>query len=114
MPESKSELIDPNDFQAFEPRAKEVIVELRDFSLLRFDALDGNKDGFLSREELLGALYEPGCTVRERAFLNFLLVRIREIAASYHEDGQHRPDCISLHDLREYFARLLGETVEVH
>lgn len=93
----------------YRPQALEVINEFRDFVFVNFDEMDQNKDGFLSREELLAALYDKNRGVRELAFLNFLLVRIKEIAACYDEDWADKPDCISKQDLREYFARLNGE-----
>lgn len=99
--------------EVLEPRAKAVILELQEFALCQFDVLDSNKDGFLSREELLKALYDQERTARELAFLNFLLVRAREISLSHRDEAEPGPGCISRRDLQEYFARLLSETAEV-
>jgi hypothetical protein len=93
----------------FEPRARGAILEFRDYLYSHFDELDLDKDGFLSREELLTALYEPQRSMRAVSCLNFLLERIREIADSYHEAGGNRPDAISKMDVKEYFGRLLDE-----
>jgi len=95
----------------FQPQAMQALNEFEEFVYANFDHLDQNKDGFLSREELLGALYEKGRTVRELAFLNFLLVRMKEIAASYQEEWADKPDCISKLDLQAYFAKLHSEAL---
>ena len=93
----------------FETQARGVILEFKNFVYEYFDRLDLNNDGFLSREELLAALYDPNRTMREVSFLNFLLSRIREIADCYHEEWADRPDAISKVDLQEYFNKLLSD-----
>src|ERR1700728_4121486 len=101
---------DADDLLArFQPQADQVINEFQEFVFTNFDEMDKNKDGFLSREELLAALCDKKRSVRELAFLNFLLVRIREIAASYQEEWADKPDCISKPDLREYFSKLAAD-----
>ncbi|MBX9724544.1 MAG: hypothetical protein K2X81_24265 [Candidatus Obscuribacterales bacterium] len=100
-------LDDEENLTRYEPRARDVIVEFKSFAYSNFDKLDANKDGFLSHEELLAALYQENCGQRELAFLNFMLTRFREIANSYKEEWSTRPDVISKVDLQEYFTKLL-------
>jgi len=97
------------EINQLDPKAREVLVDLRAFIDCQFDLLDKSGDGYLSREELLIALFEKGRNQRELAFLNFLLVRIREIAASYDEGRDSRPDEISKADLQQYFSNLLAD-----
>jgi EF hand len=92
----------------FEPQTRGVLLEFKEFAFSRFDELDTNKDGFLSREELLAALYQDGRSMRELSFLNFLLSRLREIAACCDEPWANRPDAISREDLQQFFSQLLA------
>jgi hypothetical protein len=98
----------PNDelISELRPKADQLLKDVHDFICQNFDRLDLNGDGFLSKEELETALAKPGTTIREAAFLNFLLVRIREIGACYQEEWAEKPDCISKLDLEEYFSSL--------
>ena len=98
----------PNDelISQLRPKADRLLKDVKEFIFQNFDRLDLNGDGFLSKEELETAIAKSGTTMREAAFLNFLLVRIREIGACYQEEWAEKPDCISRMDLQEYFAKL--------
>jgi len=93
----------------FQPQTLQVIGQFESFVESQFGLLDLNHDGFLSREELWTALYDGTRSPRELAFLNFLLDRLKIIAASYVEEGEPRPDSISRRDLQEYFAAIKKE-----
>ncbi len=87
-----------------------VISHLRRFVEEEFEDLDQNQDGFLSREELLKALFDPGRSTRELSFINFLINRLREISLAFEEEGDGKIDCISRLDVQHYFDNLVSET----
>ncbi len=92
------------------PKADKVLADVCQFVLESFDKFDLNNDGFLSREEIEIALRAPDRTVKQAAFLQFLLVRMNEIAAAVDDDpnsAEAAESGISSLDLRTYFAHLL-------
>jgi len=84
-----------------------LLKEFEQFVYSNFDNFDLDKDGYLSKEELEAAIFEKNRTVKEVSILNFFLIRLKEIAASYDEgDPDSDSDCISKMDIQAYFSKL--------
>lgn len=81
--------------------AVEQLKAIKDFAYKSFDAIDKDKNGFLSREELEQAIRE-GSEYKQRAFLKFILDNQDQIAEA-EEDSANIEDGISRRDLESYF-----------
>jgi hypothetical protein len=90
--------------EASNKKAPVVLQEVYSFVLSSFEKFDINADGFLSRQEIEQALLAPERTMKQTAFLHFLLERIAEIAAASKDDAEE--DSISRSDLKAYFEQL--------
>lgn len=84
---------------------REVVHEIRDFTLANYSQLDLNKDGFVSKRELEHAFNDSSISGEVRSFIKFLLVQINRI--KYQEPGLCPADniYISLSDIEQYFSR---------
>lgn len=94
--------------EASNKKAPVVLKEVCAFVLESFEKFDINADGFLCRQEIEQALQAPERTMKQAAFLHFLLERITEIAAASKEDGPQpaQLESISRSDLKAYFEQL--------
>ncbi len=95
--------------EASNKKAPVVLKEVCAFVLESFEKFDTNGDGFLCRQEIEQALQAPERTMKQAAFLHFLLERITEIAAASQEEESGQPphlDSISRSDLKAYFDHL--------
>ncbi|MCA0314347.1 MAG: hypothetical protein LCH63_10975 [Candidatus Melainabacteria bacterium] len=104
------ELDDPFQESAASQSAGQVLKQLLDFVLASFNSFDLNQDGFLTRFEIERALQAPERTIKEAAFLQFILVRMNEIAETVQDDSEvlNGEIGISIDDLKTYFAALPG------
>ncbi len=91
----------------FQPQSELVLNQFKEFVFANFEAFDTDRDGFLSKDELHQAVRQEGRTLREAGFINFLLVRMQEIADAFDEQNDGKKDCISRMDLQAYFAKLV-------
>jgi hypothetical protein len=83
----------------------QLFAEIKIFAFEQFAHLDKDSDGFISQPELEQALSSDGFSVKQRAFVSFLLRRIEEIRDTYKEEwAAGGRQGISLVDLQEYFA----------
>ena len=76
------------------------VDQLLDFAFELFDKLDSDRDGFLSREELLTAAHSKDLDTRELSFIDFLLDNEKQVAKAYKEAIDRGG--ISRHDLNAY------------
>lgn len=81
--------------------ATEQLKSVKEFAYKSFDAIDKDKNGYLSHLELEYAINESS-DYRQRAFLKFLLDNHEQIAES-EDDSAHLEDGISRQDLESYF-----------
>jgi len=81
-----------------------VFGELKEFAFEQFNKLDSDDDGFITEAELQNALSSPDFSIKQRAFVTFLLRRVEIVSNSYDEGWAHGRTGISLVDIQEYFA----------
>ncbi|HEY9734387.1 MAG TPA: serine/threonine-protein kinase [Drouetiella sp.] len=80
-------------------------IEVKRFAMSSFDKLDRNRDGFLSKEELVQACIAVSPNRREHALLSFLVSNLEDIQ-NVANSGERRTRGVSRHDLSEYFLHL--------
>jgi len=83
---------------------EKVFLEVKDFAFEQFAHLDADKDGFISELELKEAQALKEYSVKQKAFITFLLRRIESVSNSYKEEWADGRKGISLVDIQEYFA----------
>ncbi|MBY0549583.1 MAG: hypothetical protein K2W95_20060 [Candidatus Obscuribacterales bacterium] len=91
---------------------KEFVAKIRavrQFAYDAFDKLDGDKNGYLDREELIGALVSDKTSHADREFISFLLNNQEQIASAYEEgDPTNTRQGISRAALDSYFRIILN------
>lgn len=90
---------------------KEFVARIRavkQFAYDAFDKLDGDKNGYLDREELIGALVSEKTSHADREFISFLLNNQEQISNACHEQDPNKiRHGISRRDLDSYFRIIL-------
>jgi hypothetical protein len=81
-----------------------AFAEIKEFAVQFFNILDADEDGFLSELELAEAFDSGVYNLQQRAFITFLLRRIKDIEPTYREEWAKGKRGISLVDIQEYFA----------
>lgn len=80
---------------------------IKQFAYEAFDKLDGDKNGYLDREELIGALVSDKTSASERDFITFLLNNQEQISEAFDEqDPTNTRHGISRADLDCYFKMI--------
>ena len=88
---------------------KDKLQAIKTFAYNSFDKLDGDKNGYLDREELIGALVSEKTSPAEREFISFLLNNQEQIADAFDEcDPNNVRNGISRQDLDAYFQMILN------
>ncbi len=85
---------------------RDTLDEIKNFAYQTFDVLDGDGNGFISRDELQTALVSQKLDWRERSYVSFLLRRLEDIASSFEEEWQSEEEGISRVDIQEYFKSI--------
>ncbi len=85
--------------------AKEQLQAVKEYAYKSFDAIDRDKNGFLTRQELEQALHNSS-DYKQRSFLKFILDNHEQIAEA-EDDSVHAEDGISRDDLESYFELIL-------
>jgi hypothetical protein len=83
---------------------EKVFLEVKEFAFEQFAHLDADQDGFISEPELKEALNYPDFSIKQKAFVTFLLRRSEMVSKSYKEEWADGRKGISLVDIQEYFA----------
>ena len=81
--------------------ASEQLKAVKDYAYKSFDAIDKDKNGFLSHQELEQAI-SAASDYKQRSFLKFILDNHEQIAES-EDDSLQVEDGISRKDLESYF-----------
>ncbi|MBX9666904.1 MAG: hypothetical protein K2X93_04760 [Candidatus Obscuribacterales bacterium] len=85
----------------------DTLDEVKSFAFECFDRLDHNRNGFLSRTELMEAVTDERWGIRERSYICFLLRRLNDIAEAYSEEWHcAQTDGVSRTDIQEYFGHV--------
>lgn len=86
---------------------QDSIGQIKEYAYQAFDDLDGDKNGFIEKNELEASLKDPAKSEREKSFITFLLTNQEAISDQVHEGASGPRHGISRLDLDAYFKLIL-------